>query len=87
MSKFKKPMNPEYDQIKDTQAYNSMMDSADSIMSAMMPAVYNNAIELTKLIVENRIRDKEELDDEDIYEIHSESFKRCMPDNIDPRSE
>ena len=51
-------MNPEYDQIKYTQAYNAMMDSADSIMSAMMH-VYNNAIELTKLIVENRIRDKE----------------------------
>ena len=85
MGKFKKTVRPEYEKVLDTTDYEVLMDNMDSMVSAMMPSVYNNAIELTKLIIENRLRNDEELDDEDIYEIHRKSFANCMPDKIDPK--
>ena len=85
MGKFKKTVRPEYGKVIDTTDYEVLMDNMDSMVSAMMPSVYNNAIELTKLIIENRLRKGEEFDEEDIYEIHRESFMNCMPDKIDPK--
>ena len=85
MGKFKKTVRPEYGKVIDTTDYEVLMDNMDSMVSAMMPSVYNNAIELTKLIIENRLRNDEELGDEDIYEIHRKSFANCMPDKIDPK--
>ena len=85
MGKFKKTVRPEYGKVIDTTDYEVLMDNMDSMVSAMMPSVYNNAIELTKLIVENKLRKGEEFDEEDIYEIHRKSFANCMPDKIDPK--
>lgn len=85
MVKFGKVAKPEHKEVIDALDAEALMGSMDSMVSAMMPSVYNNAIELTKLIIENRLRKKEELNDEDIYEIHRKSFINCMPDNIDPK--
>ena len=85
MSKFRKVTKPEHEEVMDTPNVEALMGSMDSMVSVLMPSVYNNAIELTKLIIENRLRKKEELDDEDIYEIHRDSFMNCMPDKIDPK--
>jgi len=85
MVKFGKVTKPEHKEVIDALDAEALMRSMDSMVSAMMPSVYNNAIELTKLIIENRLRKKEELNDEDIYEIHRKSFINCMPDNIDPK--
>ena len=85
MVKFKKVAKAEHEEVMDRTNVEALMGSMDSMVSAMMPSVYNNAIELTKLIIENRLRKEEELDDEDIYEIHRKSFINCMPDNIDPK--
>ena len=60
MGKFKKTVRPEYGKVIDTTDYEVLMDNMDSMVSAMMPSVYNNAIELTKLIIENRLRKGEE---------------------------
>ena len=85
MAKFRKIAKTEHEAVMDRPNVEALMGSMDSMVSAMMPSVYNNAIELTKLIIENRLRKEEELDDEDIYEIHRESFMNCMPDKIDPK--
>ena len=85
MVKFRKVTKPEHKEVIDTLDAEALMGSMDSMVNAMMPSVYNNAIELTKLIIENRLRKGEEFDEEDIYEIHRESFMNCMPDKIDPK--
>ena len=85
MVKFRKLTKPEHEEVIDRTNVEALMGSMDSMVSAMMPSVYNNAIELTKLIIENRLRKGEEFDEEDIYEIHRESFLNCKPDKIDPK--
>ena len=85
MSKFRKVTKPEHEEVMSTTNVEALMGSMDSIVSPMMPPVYNNAIGLTKLIIENRLRKGEEFDEEDIYKIHRESFMNCMPDKIDPK--
>lgn len=45
-----------------------------------------SATKLTKYIVENRIRNNEQLDDEDIYEIYQMSFLRVMDSTQDNMS-
>ena len=85
MVKFRKVAKTEHEEVLDRANAEALMGSMDSMVSAMMPSVYNNAIELTKLIIENKLRKGEEFDEEDIYEIHRESFLNCMPDKIDPK--
>ena len=68
MVKFRKVAKPEHKEVIDTLDAEALMGSMDSMVNAMMPSVYNNAIELTKLIIENRLRKGEEFDEEDIYE-------------------
>lgn len=86
MGKFRKPTKKEYSQSKGPAEMDALMRGMDAMVSALMPSVYNNAIELTKLIIENRnLKNNGDLDDDDIYEIHRESFRNCMPDKIDPK--
>ena len=76
MSKFKKPRNSSYETTYKKEEQD--MTSLDGV-GQMMGAVYNASVELTKLIVENRVRNKETLTDEDIFNIQKQSLMNCMP--------
>ncbi|HJD56494.1 MAG TPA: hypothetical protein LFW21_07885 [Rickettsia endosymbiont of Pyrocoelia pectoralis] len=42
----------------------------------ILPKVMSTAIDMTKLVIENRVRNAEKMTDEDIYQIYNTSFKR-----------
>lgn len=60
--------------------FDNMMDDmamshiADTVIGEIMPCVINSSVEVMKLVVENRARNKEKMDDNDIYNIFKESF-------------
>ena len=51
--------------------------TGDSI-TQVMTAVLNNSMELSKLVVENRVRNSKKLQDEDIYNIYNSSLKVAL---------
>lgn len=51
--------------------------TGDSI-SQMMSSVISNSIELSKLVIDNRVRNSEKLQDEDIYNIYNNSLKVAL---------
>lgn len=42
----------------------------------ILPKVMSTAVDMTKLVIENRVRNAEKMTDEDIYQIYNTSFKR-----------
>lgn len=42
----------------------------------ILPKVMSTAVDMTKLVIENRVRNAEQITDEDIYQIYNTSFKR-----------
>ncbi len=50
------------------------MLSPNAVM-ATMPIVMNATIDLTKLVIDNRVRNLEQMADQDIYQIYREAFK------------
>lgn len=51
---------------------------AEHVVGQMMPPIMNSAIELSKLVVENRVRNSESMVDDDIYDIYKKSFTVMM---------
>jgi hypothetical protein len=51
---------------------------AEHVVGQMMPPIMNSAIELSKLVVENRVRNSEHMVDNDIYDIYKKSFMVMM---------
>lgn len=51
---------------------------ADHIVGQMASSAINSAIELSKLVIENRVRNTEHMIDEDIYNIYRKSFKAIL---------
>jgi hypothetical protein len=47
-------------------------------ISQMMSSVISNSMELSKLVIDNRVRNSEKLQDEDIYDIYKKSIKVAM---------
>ena len=47
---------------------------ADHVVGQMASSAINAAIELSKLVIENRVRNAEHMIDEDIYNIYKKSF-------------
>jgi len=47
-------------------------------VSQMVSSVISNSIELSKLVIDNRVRNSEKLQDEDIYDIYKKSIKVAM---------
>jgi hypothetical protein len=41
----------------------------------MISSICSNTIELSKVVIENRVRNSDKLSDEDIYKIYKESTK------------
>lgn len=50
------------------------VDYMDQSMGSMVSSVIHNAMELSKLVIENRIRNSENIKDEDIYNIYTKSL-------------
>jgi hypothetical protein len=44
-------------------------------MMSALPSLLNASLELTKLIIDNKIRNSEKMTDEDIYSIYRKSFQ------------
>lgn len=42
----------------------------------ILPKVMSTAVDMTKLVIENRVRNTEKMTDEDIYQIYNTAFKR-----------
>ena len=55
---------------------SSVISDVTSVMSSMC----NNSIELSKLVIENKVRNSEKLEDSDIYKIHRDSLSNVMKD-------
>ena len=54
---------------------NSPMSSAaENAMGHMITSILNSSIELSKIVIENRVRNSDHMIDEDIYDIHKKSF-------------
>ena len=53
-------------------------DGAEHVVCQIMPPIMNSAIELSKLVVENRVRNLENMVDDDIYDIYKKSFVVMM---------
>lgn len=45
---------------------------------AMIPAFMGQALDIAKLIIENKVRNSEKISDKDIYQIHRNSFKHVI---------
>ena len=50
------------------------VDYVDQSMESMVSSVIHNAMELSKLVIENRVRKSENIKDEDIYNIYTKSL-------------
>lgn len=50
------------------------MLSPNAVM-ATMPIIMNATIDLTKLVIDNRVRNSAQMTDQDVYQIHREAFK------------
>ena len=51
---------------------------ADNVTAQLASAAMRAAIDLSKLVVENRIRNASNMDDDDIYNIYQKSFESVM---------
>ena len=52
----------------------AMDHMTNAMITEVMPSVINSSVEVMKLVVENRVRNKEKMDDNDIYHIYKKSF-------------
>ena len=55
----------------------------DSV-TQMISSICNNSIELSKVVIENRVRNSDKLSDTDIYNIYKESTK-VVTQSIEPQ--
>jgi len=51
---------------------------ANHVVGQMASSAINSAIELSKLVIENRVRNTEHMIDEDIYNIYRKSFTAIL---------
>lgn len=58
--------------------FASQFAPTEESISQMMSSVISNSIELSKLVIDNRVRNSEKLQDEDIYDIYKKSIKVAM---------
>ena len=58
------------------------MVAVANMMDVMIEPMMKSAMDLTKLVIENRARNNETIDESEIYEIHKKSFNHCMNDII-----
>ena len=66
--------------ILSSMAYEDIeLQTSDSFAEQIvniLPKIMSTAIDMTKLVIENRVRNAEKMTDEDIYQIYNTSFKR-----------
>jgi len=54
----------------------------DHAVGQIASSAINSAIELSKLVIENRVRNAEHMTDEDIYNIYRKSFIAVLEGNF-----
>ena len=54
------------------------MDDNEEFISQLAASTINSAINLSKLVIDNRIHNSQKMNDEDIYKIFNNSFKSIM---------
>ena len=64
-------IDDDFDDIEDEMFYDEQEDA----VTTMFPVIMNSTIEITKLIIENRVRNSEKLTDSEIYKIHTDAFQ------------
>ena len=71
-----------------TAFFENMMDDlamkhfeTDHAVGQIASSAINSAIELSKLVIENRVRNAEHMTDEDIYNIYRKSFIAVLEGN------
>lgn len=55
----------------------------DNSLEQMVSSVMNASVELSKLVIENRVRNTDRMVDEDIHEIYKKSFMTVLQVNSD----
>lgn len=50
-------------------------DEHDDAMTTMFPVIMDSTIEITRLVIENKIRNSEKMSDKDIHQIHEAAFQ------------
>ena len=58
----------------------------ENAMGSMITEVVQSSMDLSKLVVENRVRNADHMIDEDIYDIHKKSFQ-LIKGNLDDLKE
>ncbi len=69
------------DDFFDKMITNEIPPVSDSGMASMITSVINSVRFLSNLVVENRVRNSEQMTDEDVYKIYRKSFAtvaECM---------
>ena len=64
--------NEEFDDHDDDIDDNSAMAN---MMMSMFPSIMEATLNLTKLIIDNKVRNNEKISDDDIYQLYCDSFK------------
>lgn len=54
------------------------VSSSEDSVSKLISTVASNSIELSKLVIENRVRNTEKLQDQEIYDIYLKSINVAM---------
>lgn len=78
MQKRKTPQNIFPDEFIQDAISGMIMEQSGITPDAVTHMVYaicNNSIELSKVVIENRVRNSDKLSDTDIYDIYKESTK------------
>lgn len=70
MDKLSAMVQEDMEMIDNHYLVEQMMDLVPSIMTA--------AIDVSKLVIDNRVRNSEKMKDEDIYQIYRKSFKQIQ---------
>ena len=74
---FTKLKQPEPIETIDDIFMNQFAPTEESVLH-MLSSVSQNSLELSKLVIDNKLRNSEKLKDEDIYDIYKKSVKTAI---------
>ena len=55
-----------------------MYHEESKVVAEMIPSIMNAAIDLSKLVIDNKRHSSKEMSDDDIYKIYKKSFKTII---------
>jgi hypothetical protein len=75
--KITKLKQPEPIEMMEDIFMNQFAPTEESVLD-MLSSLSQNSLELSKLVIDNKLRNSEKLKDEDIYDIYKKSVKTAM---------